>query len=127
MAEKPENKSAEVDIYMARLDHPLKSEVQAVREIIRGVNPGITEQVKWNAPSFSYRDYLVTFNLRATDRVHLVWHNSHIAEIESDWLEGDYKDRRMSYLKGMDEVKARRGELERIIQDLVRLIEGEAK
>jgi uncharacterized protein YdhG (YjbR/CyaY superfamily) len=43
-----------VDEFMAALDHPFKAGVQAVRETIRGVHPGITEQVKWNAPSFSY-------------------------------------------------------------------------
>jgi uncharacterized protein YdhG (YjbR/CyaY superfamily) len=55
------NKTAEVDAFMAKLDHPFKAEVQAVREIIKGVNPHITEQIKWNAPSFSYKDYLATF------------------------------------------------------------------
>ncbi len=53
-----------VDAYMERLDHPLKAEVQAVRDLIKGVDSRITEQVKWNAPSFSYMGYLATFNLR---------------------------------------------------------------
>jgi uncharacterized protein YdhG (YjbR/CyaY superfamily) len=38
---------------MRDLDHPSKAEVRAVREIILAVDPRITEQVKWNAPSFS--------------------------------------------------------------------------
>jgi len=50
-----------VDTFMAALDHPYKAEVQAVREIILGVHDGITEQVKWNAPSFGYEGYLATF------------------------------------------------------------------
>lgn len=121
------NKTAEVDAYMVKLEHPLKAEVQAVREIIKGVNPGITEQIKWNAPSFSYRgEYLVTFNLRAANRVHLVWHNPAVASIKSELLEGDYKDRRMSYWyeASMADVKSVREELIRVVRELVAAVEA---
>jgi hypothetical protein len=36
---------------MARPQHLFKAEGQLVREIIRGVNPQITEQIKWDPPS----------------------------------------------------------------------------
>src|SRR5690242_9166816 len=86
-----------VDEYMDKLDHPLKAEVQAIREIILGVDSNIIEQVKWNAPSFRHKDYIATFNLRATQHVHLIFHNPAIASIHSEILEGDYPDRRMTY------------------------------
>lgn len=54
----------QVDAYMAELKHPFKAEVEAVRKIIKGVNKGIMQEIKWNAPSFSHDgEYLVTFNL----------------------------------------------------------------
>jgi len=54
----------QVDEFMDKLDHPFKAEVQMIREIIKKVNKEITEQIKWNAPSFSYKgESLVTFNL----------------------------------------------------------------
>ena len=59
------NKTEQVDAFMEKLDHPFKAEVQVVRDIIKGVNPGIIEQIKWAAPSFSYKGYMVTFNLRS--------------------------------------------------------------
>ena len=108
---------------VASLDHPFKAEVQAIREIIRGADEGITEEIKWNAPSFGFGDqYLVTFNLRARDRVHLVFHNAALPQIESQLLEGDYPDRRMAYFASMDEVRMHRGELERVLAELVRTI-----
>ncbi len=116
-----------VDEYMARLEHPLKAEVQAVREIILGVNPNITEEVKWNAPSFSYTDYIVTFNLRTDQHVHLVFHNPHIASIQSDLLQGDYVDRRMAYFTDMDDVKDKQAELERVVRELIAIMDVEAK
>ena len=110
---------------MAKLEHPLQAEVQAVRETIKSVNPGITEQIKWAAPSFSYRgEYLVTFNLRSPNRVHLVWHNPAVASIKSELLEGDYKDRRMSYLASMADVKSMRVELVRVVRELVAAVEA---
>jgi hypothetical protein len=47
-------KTEDVEAFMDRLDHPFKAEVQKLREIIKGVSPDITEQIKWNAPTFSH-------------------------------------------------------------------------
>ena len=114
------------DEFMASLDHPFKAEVQTLRDIIKGVHPEITEQVKWNAPSFSYKDYLATFNLRATQHVHLVFHNPQIAQIKSAILEGNYPDRRMAYFADMEDVHARKAALEDVIRGLIALMDQSA-
>lgn len=114
------NKTAAVDAYMASLEYPMKAEVEAIRETIKGIDPDITEEVKWNAPSFSYKGtYLVTFNLRNPHRILLVFHHPAIARITSEWLEGDYPARRLAYLAGLDELQARKAELISIIQRLI--------
>lgn len=113
-------KAREVDAKLARLRHPFTNEIQALRAIIKGVHPGITEQWKWNAPSYSYKDYLVTFNLRAKDRVHLVFHNGAILDPQGGFLQGDYPDRRMAYFADMEEVRAKKEILERVIQEWVK-------
>jgi uncharacterized protein YdhG (YjbR/CyaY superfamily) len=92
------NHTDQVDEFMDQLDHPFKAEVQMVREIIKNVNSEIAEQVKWNAPSFSYKgESLVTFNLWEKKRIHLVFHNAMISRVKSKLLEGDYDHRRMAY------------------------------
>jgi uncharacterized protein YdhG (YjbR/CyaY superfamily) len=116
-------KKETVDEFMAKLDHPLKAEVQALREIIKGVNPKITEQVKWVAPSFSYKDYIATFNLRTDKHVHLIFHNPAIASIHSEILEGDYADRRMAYFTDMADVQAKKAAVEYVVSELVRLMD----
>lgn len=110
-----------VEHFMANLDHPLKAEVEALRAIIKGVNPNIREEIKWNAPSFSYidKDYIATFHLRATQHVHLVFHNPAIASIDSPILEGDYVDRRMAYFLNMEDVQAKKAALEAVVQALI--------
>jgi hypothetical protein len=124
--QQPVNKTEEVDAFMDKLDHPLKAEVEAVRDIIKNVHSDITEQIKWNAPSFSYKGYMVTFNLWAKQHVHLVFHNGAILSNESGLLEGDYPARRMAYFSGMDDVGSKRSALEGAVREWVRLrdIEG---
>jgi hypothetical protein len=117
--------TAAVDAYMDRLDHPFRAETQAVREIIKGVDPGIAEQVKWNAPSFSYKQYMATFNLRARQHLHLVWHNGAILTDPAGLLEGAYPDRRMTYFTGMADVEAKRPALEGLVRQWVELMDRE--
>jgi uncharacterized protein YdhG (YjbR/CyaY superfamily) len=120
----PVSRTEKVDEFLANLNHPLKAEVEAIRSIITGVDKNIAEEVKWNAPSFNYKgEYLVTFNLRETKRIHLVFHNPRIPEVKSALLEGDYKDRRMMYFADMSEIRAKKAELEKILKRLIKLNE----
>jgi len=112
----------EVNRFMEELDHPLKAGVQMIREVIKGVNKDITEQIKWKAPSFSYKgEYMVTFNLRDRQKIHLVFHNPKIALVKSKLLEGDYEDRRMAYFADENEIEAKKASLERALKDLIKL------
>src|SRR5688500_15341694 len=115
---------ATVEELLTQRAHPLDREVRAVREIIKGVDPRITEEWKWNAPTFSFDGYLVTFNLHATDRVHLVFHNGMTLDDQDGFLEGNYPDRRMAYFTGMDDIAEKRPKLEAAIREWIRLHGG---
>ncbi|MFG3701398.1 DUF1801 domain-containing protein [Micromonospora sp. NPDC047620] len=119
------NKTDEVDAFMDKLDHPFKVEVEMLRESIKAINPKITEQVKWKAPSFSYKgEYLATFNLWAKEHVHLVFHNPLVVDIDSKLLEGNYTDgRRMAYFQDMKDARAKKTELKRVIKELIKSID----
>lgn len=120
----PVSRTDQVDEFLRGLSHPLKAEVEAVRSIIKGVDKNINEEIKWKAPSFNYKGgYLATFNLRETKRIHLVFHNPLIPQVKSKLLEGDYKDRRMTYFADMQDVKAKKVLLEKVLKDLIKLIE----
>ncbi len=57
------------------LKQPRKSEVEALRKIILETEPELKEQLKWNAPSYSYNhDDRITFNLFNPDYTRLVFH-----------------------------------------------------
>ncbi len=111
--------SEKVKTFMDRLSHPLKDEIEAIRKIISGSDKKLSERIKWNAPSYYYKEDIVTFNPRATKHVHLVFHHPFITKIKSSLLEGNHKDRRMMYFKDMKEVKANKKELQRIMKEMV--------
>jgi uncharacterized protein YdhG (YjbR/CyaY superfamily) len=112
-----------VALHMKKLKHPLKAEMEAVREIIKNANSKISERIKWNAPSYYYKEDLVTFNGWARNEVHLVFHHPSVVKIKSPLLEGDYPTRRMAYFREMKDVKSNKKELERIINILVKNID----
>jgi len=116
-----------VTAYMQQLQHPLKAEINAVRDIILNANNKIAERIKWNAPSYYYQEDLVTFNPRAQQHVHLVFHHPAIVTIQSELLKGDYKDRRMAYFTTMAAVEANKPVLESIINQLLKVLDAETK
>jgi hypothetical protein len=68
------NSTDEVNAFMARLEHPLKAEIETVRAIILGADARIHESIKWNAPSFAVTEYFATFKLRPITTVQVVFH-----------------------------------------------------
>ncbi len=69
------NQSADVDRFMLALDHPLREDIGAMRLAILASNPGISEQIKWKAPSFCYGDEdRVTFRLPPKGGLQLIFH-----------------------------------------------------
>ncbi len=63
----------EVEAFMKKLNHPMKKDVEAVRQLILGVSPRISEGIKWNAPSFRTTEYFATVNLRGRGGDSRVW------------------------------------------------------
>lgn len=114
-----------VTAYMKQLKHPFKKEIEAVREIIKGSNKKLNERIKWNAPSYYYKHDLVTFNCRPAKFVLLVFHHPAIVDIPSKLLEGEYKDRRLTYFYSMEEIEKNKKELVKIINALIKTIDNE--
>jgi uncharacterized protein YdhG (YjbR/CyaY superfamily) len=111
-----------VSDFMDKLGHPLKAEVEMIRGIIKDVHSDITEQIKWNAPSFSYKgESLVTFNLWEKKKIHLVFHNPMISSVKNTLLEGDYDHRRMAYFSDKNDIEKKKAALVKVLKDLIKL------
>jgi predicted transport protein len=63
-----------VDDFLRDLDHPHKEGIQLLRRAILAVDTRITEEIKWNAPSFKTREHFATFKLYPPKHIQLVLH-----------------------------------------------------
>jgi len=63
-----------VDDFLRKLDHPLKTDFEAVRRIVLGASPAVHEGIKWNSVSFRTTEFFATINCRETKSVQLVFH-----------------------------------------------------
>ena len=99
--------SGVVDQFMAALEHPLKAEIERLRAIIIGANAGISEQIKWKAPSFCYRgDDRVTMKPQPMNQIQLIFHRGARPNDTADFA---FKDN--SGLLDMGRQRSRRGHL----------------
>jgi uncharacterized protein YdhG (YjbR/CyaY superfamily) len=114
----------QVEAWLKRLTPDFRPALEAVRRIIKTAGPGLSERIKWNAPSYYYKDDIVTFGpAKSKDKIILVFHHPSIVSIKSSLLQGDYKDRRLVYLNSMKEIEEAKKELERIVKESVQVID----
>jgi len=124
-----ENRNPDVDVFLAELDHPLKTTVERLRLAILGCDPDITEHIKWNAPSFRFNDIdRVTFNLRPRDQVQLIFHRgAHINDSDfpfditrwSGLLEMISHDRGQVKLANPEVAAARQNDLVQLVREWI--------
>ncbi len=74
MAAKKSTPDESADAFLAALDHPHKPEILALRQILLGADPSITDGVKWNSLSFRTTEWFATVHLRAKAGVQLILH-----------------------------------------------------
>jgi len=106
-----------------RADRPEAPEVVDGR---LGADPGISEGIKWNAPSFRISEHFATFHLKAKDGVQLILHfgakkrdgaspRTAIADPESllEWLG---PDRASVRFRDDKEIAARRSAFRKVVR-----------
>lgn len=127
----------QVSEHIQKLEPTVAQVVETLRQIILGTDPEIGERIKWNNPSFYYTGEMVEFDPKEYKR-DLIVMNLHKGRImvvfpsgakvndQSGLLEGDYKDgRRIAIFKDLEDVQAKQGALQKIIQDWLKLVEKE--
>ncbi|SKC61655.1 DUF1801 domain-containing protein [Ohtaekwangia koreensis] len=119
------NDTPKVNVFLKDLKHPLKPELEALRSIIMNANSKLSERIKWNAPSFFYKEDMAAFNMRSQTYILIVFifYNGAMIDDNTGLLEGDYKDRRLAKFFSMEDVLAKKATLEKVVNQWVRLIE----
>ncbi|MFC0396566.1 MerR family DNA-binding transcriptional regulator [Paenibacillus mendelii] len=125
---KPEKLSGHQQVveFLHALEHPLKTEIEEVRRIILSAHDGITEHIKWKAPSFCHHhEDRVTFNLHGKGFFLLIFHcgskvkdragEGRLMEDPSGLLEWVTDDRATLKFTGRADVEAAREKLPLLI------------
>ena len=74
--------TSSVEQFLDALDHPQADGIALLRRLILGVDARISEDIKWNAPSFKVDDHFATFRLHPPKNIQLVLHTG--AKVKAD-------------------------------------------
>lgn len=66
--------TATVEAHIAALDHPLKTDIEALRRLILSTDASVGEEVKWNSPSFHTGEHFATMRLNGREPLQLILH-----------------------------------------------------
>ena len=112
-----------VEQWVARLKPERQAFIQTVRGIILQVAPRLQERIKWNAPSYYYKEDILTFGPQRDDRILLVFHHPAVVTVASPLLEGNYKNRRLLYLQDEQDALKKKTALKKIIHHIIQSID----
>lgn len=116
-----------VDEFMARLDHPLKREIESIRRLIVEAHSSIAEGIKWNSPSFRTTEYFATMHLRSKHSVGVILHVGAKARKISvsvadptgllRWLG---RDRAMLEFSDLHDIRSKKAAFENVLRQWIR-------
>lgn len=123
--------NVEVTRFLAHLNDSRTPALEALRKIIRGIDPTIGEEIKWKMPSFYTIEHFATMNLRPKGGIALILHfgakaNRDIDRIAIDDSEHLLKwlatDRAMLEFSSIDEILAQQSAVEKILRQWMDLL-----
>lgn len=132
----PKSVPTTVDEYLLQLEEPLRTVVELLRQTILSTDKSISEQVKWNSPSFYYcgnlpatadpkqypRD-IVVLNLHRGYPL-LVFPTGARLPDPAGLLEGQYTDgRRLLTIRDLPDAQAKAAALQQVLRQWLATVE----
>ena len=120
--------SQTVSDFIVELTHPHKAGIELLRAMILGLDARISEEIKWNAPSFKLNDHFATFKLYPPKNIQLVLHTgakvkNNIKAFSIDdpdnLLKWPAADRSLLTLTSTEDLKAHKYSVLRIVKQWV--------
>lgn len=118
--------TAEADLvgaWINKQDKKRKEDISVLREVILGSSRKLQERIKWNAPSYYYKEDIVTVGPSRNQRLLLVFHHPAINQVQSPLLEGNFRDRKLAWFDDGAAVARNKKEIKRIINQIIAVID----
>lgn len=123
------NLNKKVTQFLDEQNHPLRKEIELLRQIIVTSNTGITENIKWNGPNYCYENEdRITMRINPPKQIQLIFHrgakklvqpSAKIIEDKSGLLVWKENDRAVASLKNLTDIEKNKSELGKIINDWI--------
>ncbi len=135
MAKSKLSDSEQVTELIQKLEKPAAEAVELIRQIFLSTDKEISEQIKWNSPSFYYNGEMKPFDPKEYKRdigvanlhrskLMLVFPTGAKIDDSSGLLEGKFQDgRKIVNFKDTDDVKAKEEDLRSVIRDWLSKVE----
>lgn len=115
----------EVTKFLDALQHPLRKEIETLREHILNINPALIENFKWNGPNYCLNgNDRITMKIQPPKQIQLVFHRgAKVQELLKNKLINDKSgllvwktnDRAVATFKNMDDISSNTSTLTNIV------------
>lgn len=120
------NLNDEVTQFLDNLNHPLRKEIEELRQIILSSENGLIENIKWNGPNYCFNDAdRITMRIQPQKQIQLIFHRGakkitqpvdKFINDESGILVWKENDRAITTFKSKDDIKKNKNDLCNIVK-----------
>lgn len=115
--------------FLDAINHPLRNEIEALREIISGAESQLAENIKWNGPNYaSENEDRITMKIQPPKQLQLIFHRGAKVEEQpkqkiiteaSGLLIWKANDRAVLSFKNLEDIRKNKHNLRRIVKDWI--------
>jgi hypothetical protein len=116
----------ELTQFLNDLNHPLRKEIDQLRQIVLSTNAGLSENIKWNGPNFcSQGEDRITMRIHPTTQLQLIFHRGakvlaqpveRLIQDRSNLLNWKTNDRAVVTYKSLEEILSSHSALSNIVK-----------
>lgn len=123
------NSNKEVTKFLDEQNHPLRSEIEMLRQIILSSNKDLTENIKWNGPNYSHKDEdRITMKINPPKQIQLIFHRGAKKLVQPEtkliadqtgllvWKEND---RAVASFRDVAEIEKNKSALSQVVNDWI--------
>ena len=129
MPEQKINLNTEVTKFLDSLNHPLRAEIELLRQTILNADAKLTENIKWNGPNYCFGiEDRITMRVQPPKQVQLIFHcgakvkeqpKEKLIKDDSGLLIWKENNRAVATFKHIQDIEHGKVDLTRIIQDWI--------
>jgi hypothetical protein len=124
------NLNSEVSKFLNDLKHPLRTEIDQLRSIILNSVKGLSENIKWNGPNYSFgTEDRITMRIQPPKQIQLIFHRGakklaqpkdKIINDRSGLLVWKENDRAVATFKNIDDIMESMAGLDNIVKEWIK-------